>query len=130
MPCSAMRRWPATIAKPAAGCVRRRKDGAQLAGVRLLPWTVTLLAVAPLAGVIADRVGQRPVVVTGLTLSVIGLAWLAAVARPYIPYALIIGPLLTSGVGNSAVFPAVQSAVVRRIGPDDIGTATCQPNDP
>ena len=94
------------------------------AGVRLLPWTVTLLAVAPLAGVLADRIGQRPVVVAGLILSAAGLAWLALAAGPDVHYALIAGPLLISGVGNSAVFPAVQSAVVSDIGPNDIGTAT------
>ena len=42
------------------------------AGLRLLPWTVTFLTVAPLAGALADRIGERPLLATGLTLQAAG----------------------------------------------------------
>ena len=35
------------------------------AGLRLLPWTATLFFVAPLAGALADRFGERPFLVAG-----------------------------------------------------------------
>src|ERR671936_136626 len=47
-------------------------------GLRLLPWTVTPLVVAPLAGMLSDRIGRRPLLVTGLVLQAAGLAWIAA----------------------------------------------------
>ena len=49
-------------------------------GLRLLPWTATPMIVAPLAGTLADRIGARPLLVTGLALQAGGLAWFAAIA--------------------------------------------------
>jgi MFS family permease len=49
-------------------------------GLRLLPWTATPMVVAPLAGALADRIGTRPLLVTGLALQADGLAWFAAIA--------------------------------------------------
>ena len=43
-------------------------------GLRLLPWTATPMVVAPLAGALADRIGARPLLVTGLLLQAAGLA--------------------------------------------------------
>src|SRR5437667_265235 len=43
-------------------------------GLRLLPWTATPLLIAPLAGVVSDRVGARPVLALGLLLQCVGLA--------------------------------------------------------
>ena len=37
-------------------------------GVRLLPWTATFMIVAPVAGTLADRIGERPLMVAGLLL--------------------------------------------------------------
>ena len=36
------------------------------AGLRLIPWTATFITVAPLAGALADRIGERPLMVAGL----------------------------------------------------------------
>ena len=35
------------------------------AGLRLLPWTATFMTVAPIAGAMADRIGERPLMVGG-----------------------------------------------------------------
>ena len=43
------------------------------AGLRLLPWTAALFFVAPLAGALADRIGERPLIIGGLALQAVGL---------------------------------------------------------
>ena len=47
------------------------------AGVRTLPWTAMPMLVAPLGGILTQRLGGRPVLATGLALQAIGLAWMA-----------------------------------------------------
>ena len=60
--------------------------GPLAAGVRLLPYTATFMTVAPIAGALADRIGERPLLVGGLTLQTAGLAWLASIATPDLAY--------------------------------------------
>jgi EmrB/QacA subfamily drug resistance transporter len=43
------------------------------AGIRLLPWAAPPMIVAPIAGVLADRYGNRPFMALGLALQAIGL---------------------------------------------------------
>jgi EmrB/QacA subfamily drug resistance transporter len=93
------------------------------AGLRLLPWTATLLVVAPVGGLLADRFGPRPVLAGGLALQVVGLAWLALVADAGQPYGTIVVPLVVAGVGCSAAIPVSQAAVVGSVARDDVGKA-------
>ncbi len=55
-------------------------------GLRFLPWTATPMLVASAAGVLSDRIGQRPVMVTGMHLQGVGLAWWALVATTGVGY--------------------------------------------
>ena len=66
----------------------RRSATAPLdAGLRLLPWTATLFFVAPVAGALVDRIGERPFMVAGLPLQAVGLGWIALIAEPGLAYA-------------------------------------------
>ena len=46
------------------------------AGLRTLPWTAMPMLVAPIAGLLSDRIGSRPLMVAGLALQAIAMAWL------------------------------------------------------
>src|SRR5215217_5320635 len=50
------------------------------AGLRLMPWTGTFLLVGPVAGALADRIGERPLMVTGLLIQSAGTIWIALIA--------------------------------------------------
>jgi EmrB/QacA subfamily drug resistance transporter len=93
------------------------------AGLRLLPWTATLFFVAPLAGILVDRVGERPFLVAGLALQAAGLGWIALIAEPGLHYGRMIPALMIAGCGVSMAMPAAQNAVVGAVAPQDIGKA-------
>src|SRR4051794_3704943 len=97
--------------------------GPLAAGLRLLPWTATFITVAPIAGVLADRIGERPLMVGGLSLQAAGMAWLALIAEPGMAYSHVIAPFVVAGVGVSLALPAAQSSVVGSSADDAIGKA-------
>jgi EmrB/QacA subfamily drug resistance transporter len=94
------------------------------AGLSLIPWTGTVFIVAPIAGSMVERVGERPLVVGGLLMQAIGLGWVALVARTDMPYTEMIPPLIVAGVGISTAIPAAQNAVVSAVAPSEIGKAS------
>ena len=93
------------------------------AGLRLLPWGVTPFLIAARAGALADRLGERPLIVAGLLLQTAGMAWIAVIARPGLAYAAMIAPMVISGCGFAMAIPAVTKAVVSSVAPNDIGKA-------
>src|SRR3954451_23399857 len=62
------------------------------AGIRTLPWTGMPMLVAPIAGLLSDRIGARPLMATGLALQAVGIAWLADISSPTVPYAQLVIP--------------------------------------
>ena len=93
------------------------------AGLRLLPWTATFITVAPIAGALADRIGERPLMVVGLSLQAIGMSWLALIVEPGMAYSDLLAPFIVAGVGISMAIPAAQNSVVSAAGTDAIGKA-------
>jgi EmrB/QacA subfamily drug resistance transporter len=88
-------------------------------GLRLLPWTATFITVAPVAGALADRIGERPLMVAGLSLQAVGMAWVALIADPGMAYTQLLAPFIVAGVGVSMAIPAAQNSVVASV-PDEV----------
>lgn len=94
------------------------------AGLRMLPWTGMPMLVAPVAGVLADRFGGRPVVVTGLALQAVGLALFAMVLGPDVSYAAQLPGLIVGGVGMALYFAPAASLVMSSVRPSEQGIAS------
>ncbi|MGH2745183.1 MAG: DHA2 family efflux MFS transporter permease subunit [Thermoleophilaceae bacterium] len=94
------------------------------AGLLLVPWTATLIVIAPLAGALGDRVGERPLIVGGLALNAAGLGAIALIAAPGLTYGALLAALIVTGIGASAAIPVVQSALIGSVEPSDVGKAS------
>ncbi|MFN2582091.1 MAG: DHA2 family efflux MFS transporter permease subunit [Candidatus Dormibacteria bacterium] len=86
---------------------------AQQVGLLLLPQAVTAAIAMPLGGLLTDRIGPRPVVVTGMIL-LAGGGVLLAQLRPDSPVTLVIGALLLRGFAMGfAMMPSMSAALAR-----------------
>jgi EmrB/QacA subfamily drug resistance transporter len=93
------------------------------AGLRLAPWTATLFVVAPIAGALADRIGERPLLAGGMALQAVGFAWVALIAEPGLGYRDLIAPLIIAGIGASMAIPPAASAVVGSVTHEEVSKA-------
>jgi EmrB/QacA subfamily drug resistance transporter len=94
------------------------------AGLRLLPWSFPPMVVAPVAGSLADRYGNRPFMVVGLALQAAGLAWVATIATPGMDYLQLGIALTIAGVGTSFCFPTVANAIMGGVPLQQAGVAS------
>ncbi|WP_077796794.1 MFS transporter [Streptomyces sp. JHA26] len=94
------------------------------AGLRMLPWTGMPMLVAPIAGILSDRIGGRPVVATGLLLQALGLGYLASVITADATYAIQLPGLIISGIGMALYFAPASALVMSSVAPKEQGIAS------
>jgi MFS family permease len=94
------------------------------AGLRMLPWTGMPIVFAPIAGILADRIGARPVVFVGLALQAIGLGWLAQVMSPTVPFTHLVPALAVSGIGMAMFFAPTAALVLGTVRREEEGIAS------
>ncbi|GAA5205139.1 DHA2 family efflux MFS transporter permease subunit [Microbacterium kyungheense] len=86
------------------------------AAVQTTPWTLAPMFIAPVAGILAPRVGTRLLLVVGLTLQGIALTWIAAVMATDLDYPTLIAPFVMAGVGMALVFAPSATALLATLG--------------
>ena len=85
------------------------------AGLRTMPWTGTIMIVAPLAGILAGRIGPRWIVVAGLVVQGVSLLWIAGIATATTPYNTLLAPFILGGVGMGLSFAPLAEAVMSSV---------------
>jgi EmrB/QacA subfamily drug resistance transporter len=94
------------------------------AGILTMPWTLAPLVVAPITGFIAPRVGTRTLIVLGLSLQTVGLAWIAVVMDPLVAYGQLVPAFVCAGVGMGLVFAPSATAVLVNMREEDHAKAS------
>src|SRR6266480_1566066 len=94
------------------------------AGIRILPWTAMPIFIAPIAGVLSDRIGGQRIMGVGLTLQAIGIGWIATVSTPTVPYSELVIPFFISGIGMALFFAPVANVVLSAVKREEEGQAS------
>ena len=94
------------------------------AGIRILPWTAMPIFIAPIAGALSDRIGGQRIMGVGLTLQALGLAWIATVSTPTVPYSELVIPFFISGIGMALFFAPVANVVLSAVRRQEEGQAS------
>jgi MFS family permease len=94
------------------------------AGLRTLPWTGAPAIVAPIAGLLAGRIGGRPILIAGMILMSAGLAWLATVVSPTVAYGTLVPGFILAGVGMGLFFAPIADIVLSSVPAVEEGKAS------
>jgi len=94
------------------------------AGLRTLPWTGMPIFVAPIAGLLAGRIGGRPILFTGMALQAVALGWIAAIVTPTIPYEDMVIPFILAGIGMGLFFAPIANVVLSAVRREEEGKAS------
>jgi EmrB/QacA subfamily drug resistance transporter len=94
------------------------------AGLRTLPWTIMPIFVAPLAGLVSARTGTRPLLVLGMSLMAIALAWMSVVSTPTVDYLVLVPAFLVAGIGMGLFFAPIANVVLSAVRPEEEGKAS------
>lgn len=98
--------------------------GPLAAGVMTMPWTLAPMFVAPLAGLLAPRLGTRTLIIAGLVLLSAGMFWLAGVLSATVPYETLVPGFVAAGVGMGLVFAPMSTAVLANMRAEDHAKAS------
>ncbi len=93
------------------------------AGVRFLPSTLMIVLIAPLAGRMADRVGPRPLMVTGLTVVAFAL-FLQTRIDVDTGYGLLLPAFILMGIGMALVMSPMSTAAMNSVEPEKAGVGS------
>jgi EmrB/QacA subfamily drug resistance transporter len=93
-------------------------------GLRLLPFFATPMLISPFAGAISDRIGRKPIMVTGLALQALGFAWVAARGSLHTGWVELVIALLVAGIGVSMALPTVPTTVLNAVATTQLGKAS------
>ncbi|UIX28710.1 MFS transporter [Streptomyces sp. GQFP] len=94
------------------------------AGVRTLAWTLMPMFVAPVAGLLTDRVGGGRLMALGLFLQGVGLGWINLVAGTDTAYPSLVGPMIVAGIGMGFVFAPTAAVVLGSVSREHAGKAS------
>ncbi len=94
------------------------------AGLALAPASVVSVFLAPFVGRLADRIGGKYILITGLTLFAGGMGWAAGVAQPGSVWYDFLAPLIVAGLGMGCIFAPLGTVAMRDIQPQVAGAAS------
>jgi predicted MFS family arabinose efflux permease len=93
------------------------------AGVRFLPATLVIIVAAPIAGRLVDRVGPRPLLVTGLSLVAVALFMQTRIDDSS-GYGLLLPAFIVMGVGMGLTMTPMSTAAMNAVSVDKAGVAS------
>ncbi|MEU8122712.1 DHA2 family efflux MFS transporter permease subunit [Spirillospora sp. NPDC049024] len=94
------------------------------AGLVMAPSSLVSMLLAPVAGRMSDRIGGKFILMAGLTLYGVGMAWILVVAEVGTHWTAFIAPLVVSGFGIGGVFAPMATEATRNVPPRLAGAAS------
>jgi EmrB/QacA subfamily drug resistance transporter len=94
------------------------------AGLTLAPMSLVSMFTAPFAGRLADRIGGKYILMTGITTFAIGFSALTLVVGPDSNWLTFLVPAMVAGAGMGMTFAPMTTVAMRNISPRMAGAAS------
>ncbi len=94
------------------------------AGLTFAPMSLTSMLTAPFAGRLADRIGGKYILMTGISLFTVGFSLVAYVAGPDSTWLNFVVPAIIAGAGMGMTFAPMTTVAMRNIQPRMAGAAS------
>ncbi|TMD17875.1 MAG: DHA2 family efflux MFS transporter permease subunit [Chloroflexi bacterium] len=94
------------------------------AGLTFAPMSLTSMLTAPFAGRLADRIGGKYILMTGISLFTVGFSLVAYVAGPDSTWLNFLVPAIIAGAGMGMTFAPMTTVAMRNIQPRMAGAAS------
>jgi MFS family permease len=94
------------------------------AGFTMLPNGLVLMFAAPLAGRLADRIGARWIIVSGLSLMSLGILLLISQISVTTTHWSFVIPLMVTGLGMGMTFAPTTASAMAQVPPRIMGSAS------
>ena len=101
-----------------------RGFSALTAGLTFAPMSLTSMIIAPFAGRLADRIGGKYILMTGISLFTVGFSLVAYVAGPDSTWITFLVPAIIAGAGMGMTFAPMTTVAMRNIQPRMAGAAS------
>jgi MFS family permease len=82
------------------------------------------MLIAPIAGILSDRIGSRPLIVTGLTLQGVALFWLSRISEAGTSFGTFVPAFVLAGTGMALVFAPGANAILASVRGNEAGKAS------
>lgn len=99
-----------------------RGNSAVVAGLKLLPLSLTFFFLSPIAGPLLHRIGARALISSGMGLFGAGLWALALVSR--FGFGSMVPALVAIGLGNALIFGPIMTVAVSNVGNERSGMSS------
>jgi len=94
------------------------------AGLTMLPMSLVSMFLAPVAGRLADRLGGKYILMTGLALFGAGMAWVDLSASIDTTWLTLLPGLVIGGIGLGCTFAPMATVAMRNVQPQLAGAAS------
>jgi EmrB/QacA subfamily drug resistance transporter len=93
-------------------------------GVAYLPMIFTVMAAAGVASQLVNRVGARPLMLTGSVLATGGMFWLSRINEHSHYVSGLLGPMMVTAAGMGLIFVPLSLVALTKVGDRDAGVAS------
>ncbi|HZT96990.1 MAG TPA: MFS transporter [Chloroflexota bacterium] len=94
------------------------------AGLKTMPWTGTIMLVAPIAGIFAGRIGPRLLVTAGMISQATALLWIGILAHAGTAYPVLLPAFLLGGLGMGLTYAPLSAGVMAAVSDNRQGEAS------